>query len=47
MKEFKAMIYTKVAGSPVLVCVYANNLLQAKKLIEFKPEFKSFAKFTA
>lgn len=44
MKEFKAMIYTKIGGKPVLVYIYANDFLQAKKLIELRPEFKSFAK---
>lgn len=43
-KTWVAKIYTKVGGAPVEVEVTANDFTQAKKLIELRPEFKSFSK---
>lgn len=41
-KVYEAKIFTKVGGAPILVRVEANDPIQAQKLIEIKPEFKSF-----
>ena len=41
-KKFVAKIYVKTGGSPVTVEVYANDSTQAKKIIQMRPEFKSF-----
>jgi hypothetical protein len=41
-KKYYAKINVKVGGSPIMVEVSANDTAQAKKLIECRPEFKSF-----
>lgn len=44
-KTYYARINVKVGGAPIRVEVIANDSAQAKKLIECKPEFKSFVNF--
>lgn len=44
-KKCQARINVKVGGAPIVVEVAANDSAQAKKLIEMKPEFKSFVNF--
>jgi hypothetical protein len=44
-KTWEGRIYTKVGGAAVTVTVSANDSTQAKKLIEMRPEFKSWSQF--
>lgn len=39
---FSAKIQVKTGGSPIIVETPANDSVQAKKIIESRPEFKSF-----
>lgn len=41
-KVYEAKILTTVGGNAVTVRVNANDPFQAKKIIETRPEFKSF-----
>ena len=41
-KVYEAKIYTKVGGAPITIRIEANDPIQARKLIEMRPEFKSF-----
>ncbi|MDD3594599.1 MAG: hypothetical protein PHX18_08235 [Candidatus Gastranaerophilales bacterium] len=41
-KKFYAKIYIKTVANPVIVEVFAENSLIAKKIIEARSEFKSF-----
>ena len=40
---FKARIYLNTGSSSLDVTVFANDTSQAKKIIEMRPDFKSFA----
>ena len=40
---FKARIYLNTSSSSLDVKVFANDTTQAKKIIEMRPDFKSFA----
>jgi hypothetical protein len=42
MFKWQADINVKTGGQPVKVEVFANNYSQACKIIEMRPEFKSF-----
>lgn len=44
-KTYYARINVKVGGAPILVEVSANDNAQAKKIIELRPEFKSFVNY--
>ena len=44
MYKYIAQIHTIVGGSPVKVIIYANTEVQARGIIELRPEFDSFYK---
>jgi len=41
-KTYYARIQVKTGGAPIAVEVSANDTAQARKVIECRPEFKSF-----
>ena len=41
-KIFQAKFNAKCGGSPINIEVEANDSYQAKKIIEMRPDFKSF-----
>ena len=41
-KKYSAKINLKTGGTPICIEVEANDTPQAKKIIELRPEFKSF-----
>ena len=41
--RYKAKIYVNTSSSAVEIIVFANDSFQAKKIIELRPDFKSFS----